>query len=72
LKNDQHILQELWVSDVNGSRMHLVGALTMLLPPGSGLDGITYPNGISELKWLPGGQRLSFESNNVLYTVPAD
>ncbi|BCM89654.1 hypothetical protein IAD21_01501 [Abditibacteriota bacterium] len=51
----------LWVSDIDGHRMHQIGSI----------ENEKY-NGIIRVKWLPDGQHLSFEYRRALYVVSAE
>ena len=53
--------EEVWVSGSNGSKMHELAYLAA--PNGS--------NGLTDLRWMPSGQQMSFVYKDNLYTMPA-
>jgi len=55
----------VWVSNLDGSRMHELGCIS-----GTQKTDDDSPEWVS-LKWLPGGKQLSFEYKDKLYTVAA-
>ena len=60
----------VWVSRIDGSRMHEIGCTPLKM-----LEelGIVDMNDVPEfIEWQPDGKRLSFLLKNTLYTVPAD
>jgi hypothetical protein len=64
----KHFSMSLWVSRLDGSQMHEVGSI-VLRSPAVRAGQISWPWNI---RWLPGGKRLSFLYNDALWTVPAE
>lgn len=62
VKEDPISTLRLYISPVDGSQMREIGGIEMW-------DTVRK---ISDLRWLPGGKRLSFILNNTLYTVSAE
>jgi hypothetical protein len=63
LKASPKVSHAIWVSRIDGSQMHEVGHMEV---------PTAQANAYFELKWVPGGKRLSFIYQDTLYTVPAD
>jgi len=60
----------LWVSRLDGSRMHELGyVLVPRFPPSS---AVPWSMIFDHLSWLPDGKQISFRHDDALYTVPAD
>jgi hypothetical protein len=55
----------LWISNRGSTEMHMIGMLSS--HPGQDLREI-----LTAPQWTPDGKRVSFISNDALYTVPAD
>jgi len=64
LEKDEHECLALYVSQLDGSRMREIGQVDSK-PTSAG-------NLINEMRWLPGGKRLSFIANDTLWTVPVE
>ena len=58
-------VESLWVSRVDGTRMHEIGSRNLQADEG-------YQPQIENLNWVAGGKRLSFVYDSVLYTVSAE
>ena len=65
-RNVQRGAASLWVSQLDGSRMREIGSA------GTDVRQRSAPSLLMQLRWLPGGKRLSFLYNGALYTVPTD
>ena len=62
LGQHKHKVIGLWVSRLDGSHMHEIGHLPY--QPDEEIP--------QQIRWAPGGKRLSFVYKGSLYTVPAD
>jgi len=60
----------LWISRIDGSAMHEIGYIPLLLDPLS--NSANWDEELKEVAWLPDGKRLSFRHKDGLYTVPVD
>jgi hypothetical protein len=65
---------EIWISELNGSKMHMVG-----YQPVKRIKHHIYADALLALGWLPDGKHLSFttwsvsnHSEDALYTIPAN
>ena len=60
----------LWVSRIDGTQMHEIGALP--IRPEKEYSGVVIDDVPDQIYWLPDGKHLSFWLKGTLYTVPAD
>lgn len=65
----QQSAAEIWVSNIDGSKMKLIGSYPVgTLNPGEALIGSEYPE---RMRWCGDSRRLSYTLNGSLWVVPA-
>ena len=59
----------IWVSQIDGSKMHEVGHIKKPLRP---FNDNTETDNLDDIEWLPDGRHLSFVYKDTLWMIEAD